>query len=129
MVYAEKLKFKQALYQFLIDHSRLQPDGYFRVLFYFKTPDELYKRIEARALGQFKRYDIEQKERSSEAVAKDFARLKWHDRRNEFMNQRIKEIESGNFWDRLLLFFYRKIRNKLFGKINKSIEEAPIIKK
>ena len=77
MSYTEKLKFKQALYQFLIDHSRLQPDGYFRVLFYFKTAEELNKRIDARASGKFKRYNIEEKEHGSKQLQKEFSYMRW----------------------------------------------------
>ncbi len=52
---------KGAIWQYFIDHSVIQPNGYYGIMFYIKDLDDFWKRVYDRYTGDFKRYDISEK--------------------------------------------------------------------
>jgi len=56
--YFESNELKQAVWQYLMDHSRPIGNGEHKILFVVTTPEELFRRIKARKDGKYKRYDL-----------------------------------------------------------------------
>lgn len=53
---------EDALWQYLMDHSRVEVNGYYGVQLYFRDKDDFWNRVHSRATGEFIRYDVEKKE-------------------------------------------------------------------
>jgi hypothetical protein len=53
---------RRAIWQYCIDHSQIQPNGYHGVMFYCRDEEDFWERITARWTGDFIRDNIELKE-------------------------------------------------------------------
>lgn len=53
---------EDGIWQYIIDHSKVQPNGYLGIQFYVKDLDDFWRRVYARARGDFARYDKLEKE-------------------------------------------------------------------
>lgn len=118
MSYQEKDTFKKALWQYCIDHSKLQPNGYYGILFYVKDYSDLERRIKGRIAG-FSRYNISEKETSSAALKAKWEKIEsfYHAcRKWEKKVLRIKaEIKQGrNITKKIALYCYIKLKKYLF---------------
>ncbi len=117
MSYAEKSELKNAIWQYMIDHSQIQDNGYYGVQLYFKDRDDFFKRITARGMG-FKRYEEEQKEFISLKKQNIYQTYLVSRKKSERMDKRIKEIQNGrNILDKFLWFVQRKCKRYLFKGI------------
>lgn len=101
---------ENAIWQYFIDHSKLQPNGFLGIMFYVRDVDDFWKRIWFRYTGEYARYDklekADRQEKVGWAMAKKDARKK---------AEVIKKIDLGrNWWKKLILFIYRKSRDNLF---------------
>lgn len=91
---------EEALWQYFIDHSKIQPNGYFGILFYVKNLDDFWKRLFYRYSGEYIRYDVEEKQRHQDEQIARFLKAK----------KRINETTLN-----LLLFaLYKKLHRHLF---------------
>ena len=101
---------REAIWQYVIDHSQIQPNGYHGIQFYIRNQDDLWERLHARYTGQFNRYDKLEKQNQSDRQALVYAN------KMGYKNDKIaKEIKaSGNLYKKLILFIYRKSRDYLF---------------
>jgi hypothetical protein len=86
-----------ALWQYFIDHSNIEPNGYHRIGFHVKDMDDFWKRVFARYSGDFKRYEILRKEYKAET----FQMIK---------SQAIK----GNIWDKRETFLENSLLRYLW---------------
>jgi len=106
---------RKALWQYLIDHSRIQNNGYLGIMFYVKDMDDFWRRVYARYNGDFKRYDILEKgdrmAKTSFAVQQKIAT-----KRSKIIGQIIK---NGSFSKKIAFFFYRKLKKYIFGERRK----------
>ena len=103
-------KQQDALWQYFIDHSTIQKNGYYLILFYIRDENDFYKRLYARFTGNYQRYDKleKQNENNKQYV---FLQKKNADRKGRI----VKEIDDGhNYYKKLILFIYRKTRGYLF---------------
>ena len=91
---------EDALWQYFIDHSRIQPNGYFGVQFYVKNVDDFWRRLFFRYSGEYIRYDIEEKERNQESQVARFLKAK----------HRIQD----SWLNRILFVVYKKLHRRLF---------------
>lgn len=83
-----------------IDHSQIQPNGYFGILFYVKNVDDFWKRLFYRYSGEYIRYDIEEKTRNQDSQIARFLKAK-------------HKIEDSKL-NRLLFIVYKKLHAHLF---------------
>ena len=98
---------REALWQYFIDHSQIQKNGYYGIQFYIKNEDDFWKRYTARYNLEFSRYSKLEKQMQSDLQA-----LRFNERMGYKMNEKIKVIENGsNIFLKFMLFFYRKTRN------------------
>lgn len=82
-----------------MDHSRIQPNGYYGIMFYIKNMDDFWKRLYSRSTWEFTRSDVQVKKENME---KQLASIK----------NKIdigKKIKKGNWIDRLLFRLRKKI--------------------
>ena len=104
---------EDAIWQYFIDHSKLQPNGYWGIMFYIKDVDDFWRRLHARYTGDFTRYDKLEKKNKQDETA--FNIMKWHARH---MSKRTDQIrESGTYLEKVMLWSYQRLRDKLFKKI------------
>lgn len=91
---------EDALWQYFIDHSQIQPNGYLGIQFYIKNVDDFWRRLYYRYSGEYIRYDIEEKERHQDEQLARFLKAK-------------KKIEDSRV-NRLLFIIYKKLHKHLF---------------
>jgi hypothetical protein len=48
---------EDSFWQYFIDHSTVEANGYYKILFHVKDIDDFWRRLYARYTGEFKRYD------------------------------------------------------------------------
>jgi hypothetical protein len=114
MDYPEKSELKKAIWQYMIDHTRMQPNGYYGVQLYFKDQADFWRRVMDRMNG-FKRYEEEQKELV--ALRKQHIIKKYHVLRDarEHRQLKIEKIKNqGSLIQRILLEIYFRISQYLF---------------
>lgn len=100
-----------ALYQYFIDHSKIQKNGYLGIQFYIKDMDDFWRRVFARFNGDFKRYDKLEKSHKQEMNG-------WYMMKKEADRHRkiCEEIKAErNKKRKLILWLYRKTRDYLFS--------------
>jgi len=104
---------RKALWQYFIDHSKIQRNGYMGILFYIQDEDDFWRRVEYRYTGDFVRYDAAEIEAEAERKSYEIIMFREMARRNSDI---CKAIDSGeNVWKRVILWLYRKSRKYLFG--------------
>lgn len=102
---------REAIWQYLIDHSRVKENGYYSVYLTFKDRSDFWRRIDARRRG-FHRYDIEKKEYLMATL--EIKKMRKLSQRNSEISARIDK--SGTLRQKFLLWCYRVSRRTLFGK-------------
>ena len=107
-------KQEEAIWQYFMDHANVENNGYFRVMFHVKNTDDFFRRLYARYNGDFKRYNIFEKE--YEADKKAFAR---YIKRSSNFGQFERQIKDGwNIKNKIILYLYTKTKHYLFSRIN-----------
>lgn len=100
---------REAIWQWLIDHSHTLPTGYLRIYCNLKNQDDFWKRVHYRYTGQFERYNKLEK-----ANEQSFAAMKIQQRKAKEFGDRCQKIsEEGNLYYKIILWLYRKTRNKI----------------
>lgn len=101
---------QDALWQYFLDHARLQKNGYFLIFFYIKNSDDFFRRLHFRYTKEYIRYD--RAEREKEQATGDFWRMKNY---SDNIFEKTEQIEQGkNIYKKFLLFVNKKIRKYLF---------------
>lgn len=101
---------RDALWQYFVDHSLLQKNGYLGIQFYVKDMSDFWRRLYARYSGDYKRYDNLERKHKQGLMAIAFEK-----RLASVNNEKIKKIEGGrNVYKKLVLFLYRRCRDILF---------------
>ncbi len=99
-----------AIWQYLMDHSEIQKNGYWKIYFYIRDRSDFWRRVWARYNKDFERYDLMEKERVQ--ISKQ---LKLEKRALKTQSEEISRIEtSGTFKEKLLLSIYRFTYRKIF---------------
>jgi len=101
---------EDALWQYFIDHSRIQPNGYWWIMFYVRDIDDFWRRVYARYTGAIKRYDVKDKEDKQNTVF------------SKGMIRKITYIRNhGTPYQKLVGWAYRYSRNYLekMGNVDK----------
>lgn len=110
---------EDALWQYFLDHSRIQRNGYFCITFFVRNVDDFWRRLNARASGEFHRYEVEDRETAALQRREIYEKLLSELRYTRHISSRNSTISSeidraGSLWDRLLLRLYRYTRKALF---------------
>lgn len=109
---------EEGLWQYFIDHSQVQPNGYLGVQFYVEDVNDFWKRVYARVSGDFKRYEAQDKvtrQAKYRMHYNDFLELQIVRRKGEKISDVCEEIDGGrNPWRKFLLWLYRHTREHLF---------------
>lgn len=103
-----------ALWQYMLDHSRIQPNGYHGIQLYFKDKSDFWRRVQARYDG-FKRYDIEEKEKVAAKKQVEWDTFWVMKRIAERNGKTAKRIDKqGSLKEKATLWLYRKTKKKIF---------------
>lgn len=122
---------KRAVWQYLIDHSRIVRQDLVKFHFILPSEDEFWKRVWARDVGKFKRkeiFDFQNEMRKQENRVKEAfeTRTKYYEMisKNNQWEARIKKHEqNGTLYEKVLLKIARNLR-----KIGREITNKVVIK-
>lgn len=107
-------KAKEAIWQYCLDHSKLQKNGYWGIMFYVKDEEDLWRRVVARHSGEFQRYNKLEKQSMQDTFWSELYYFRKKSAKNSLISNRIDK--SGSWWEKFLLYVNRKIRTYLFEK-------------
>lgn len=99
-------KFKDGLWQYMVDHKRIQPNGYAGIQLYVRNRKDFFERIQARIDGDFERYKVEETDRALDRL--DDIRAKLSNIRRKQLNAKI----SKNVFVGILAKLYEKYIQK-----------------
>lgn len=98
---------RDALWQYIIDHSMIQPNGYHGIQFYIRNEDDFWERVNSRYTLEFSRYNKLEKQNQVDRQALQFA-----EKMGRNTTKKIKDINDGkNVFKKLVLLIYRKSRD------------------
>lgn len=66
----ELVRWNNAIWQYLIDHSSITKSGHLYINFYIKDEKEFFKRVKARERGDFKRIELKEVKKEVEEIKK-----------------------------------------------------------
>ena len=98
------------LWQYFMDHSKMQPNGYWQILFYVKDVNDFWRRLHYRHTGEFKRYDIVEKQ----AISNKYAYVRESLAQLKVLNQQHDVVDRSVFrplWRLMLRYARWKMRN------------------
>jgi len=103
---------EDALWQYFIDHSKIQKNGYYGIQFYVRDIDDFWRRLFARFTGEFRRYDKLEKAHKNAMIEY------WmYQKRANALGKVCEKIDkTGSMRDKIMLFAYRKAREYLLKK-------------
>ena len=107
---------EDALWQYFIDHSQVQGNGYLGVMFYVRDVNDFWKRVHARANGDFHRYEKIDKETvqlSRDKIMRELRHCRW--RSKQISDVCFTIDEHGSVVDKVVLGLYRWTRRYLIG--------------
>lgn len=106
---------RDAIWQYFIDHSRLEPSGFVRINFGVEDEEDFWRRVQARKDGEFFRNDVEKMENEREEFRKIYQTFLIGQKISKRNAKRIEQIKSsGSLWERLLLRVYWLIKKQIF---------------
>ena len=94
-------KQEDALWQYFIDHSKVQDNSYLGIMFYVKDVNDFWRRVHARHTGAFQRYNKFQKQYTQGKREAELTRV-----RNLYKTKKLHKKVA--FW------LYRKLYDYLF---------------
>lgn len=115
MKYGEKVDLKKAVWQYLLDHSKVQPNGYLGFLFYVKDEKDLWRRIKYRQTTGFQRYSPDEKIMRQISARKVWAYYRWNQERAKRFDKRTQEIlDNGSLIEKLKWKLYKNLKKSLY---------------
>lgn len=108
---------RKAIWQYIIDHSKVQKNGYLGVQLYIMDEEDLWKRVQARRDGEFRRYREEEKKIKQQNNIKYYEYYLYNKRRSDKINKKVQRIlKNGSVIEKILYFAYRFSRDRLFPR-------------
>ena len=115
---------KNAVWQYMLDHSHLSHEGQTKITFFVPSEKEFWYRVKARETGKYKRNDLLKIQREEakksikilklKSIAEHYERQEKHHAK---INEKMQQIRHGNnLWDRFVLaigIFLIKNGNKI----------------
>lgn len=103
-------KLREAIWQYLIDHSTVNQSGNHVVTLYIKNKGEFWWRVKQRELGTYKRVILLEAEDRAEWL-QSVARSKGFVERMDVVEYEINK--RGSCKDKIVLYCYKKLREYL----------------
>lgn len=101
---------EDAIWQYFIDHSQLQKNGYWGIQFYVLDMNDFWRRLYARYSKQYARYNKLEKESQQQNNAYFISK-----RRGQKNDKIVNEIRIGNnYWKKFLFWVFKETKNRLF---------------
>lgn len=97
---------REAIWQWLIDHSKPADTGFYHIQFYLKDEDDFWKRVHYRYTGQYERYNKE--ERASRMT---WTYMKAQQRGAQEFGAKCDRMEKDKLYYKLIVWLYRTTRN------------------
>lgn len=101
---------KEAIWQYFLDHSKLQKNGYWGIAFYTKGERDFWQRVQARYLKEFIRYNAEEKNIKQKAK---FDALDREREESQKWNKKVLIAKNGTITNRFILWTYKKCREHI----------------
>lgn len=96
---------EDALWQYFIDHSVVQDNGYLGIMFYVRDVNDFWRRVHARHTGDFQRYSKLQKQFTQNKKESEMSKIR--------QLKRTKSVTK-----RIAYWLYTKLYDYLFcGKL------------
>lgn len=115
--FLDALALKHAVWQYLLDHSRLTPEGLFRITFFTKNQQQFWGHVKAREYGKYKRDNLQT---LYQRQAQQTAFFLKHERKREEFSRHCSAIDASGSWlEKLALFLYRRTRDYLTSRISR----------
>ena len=108
----DETKFKDAVWQYLIDHASVADDKMYRIKFHVHSFDDFWGRVRSRKLGLYMRKDQEEFEKRADKLR---ARRETHSLTLRKRAKRLNQLFHGNEVDRA--------RARLITKLLKLVDE------
>ena len=108
------LALKSAVWQYLMDHSKVTSTGSVRIFFITKSQNQFWGHVNARLYGKYKRNDL------SEITQKQYRQILAVNKvlqRNDYIaevSNRVEEVDPLR--RKIALWLYRKARDYLFSR-------------
>jgi len=100
-------KFKYGVWQYIIDHKLIQPNGYIKITLFVRDKNDFFRRVSARENGEFKRYDVEKTESGRGKIQKNYDEL------NARRSRHKGAKEGKNVFKKILAILYQKYIAKI----------------
>lgn len=104
-----KREVRDALWQWLIDHSEVTDTGSLNIRFYVSNEDDMWRRVYYRYTGQYERYNKEERKQGQ----MHSALMRYREDINIF-GDKCQKIDTGKSLNKkFVLWLYRKTRDKI----------------
>ena len=105
-------RFKKGLWQFMIDHAKILPNGNYQIHIGTKSASDLWRRVEARIDGNYKTYELEERNNQKE-LNEYYKRINGEKR----FTEKCKKIrKSNNPIPKIILYVYNKCGDYIYKK-------------
>ena len=102
-VYEILQKEKDAIWQYLIDHTSVQANGYMGVQLYYRDRKDFERRVEARKKGEVERYDAIKKEiRAQRKQNTNITLSKLLSRHGDALNRNVFRMALATLYDKYI---------------------------
>lgn len=100
-VYEREKHWRDSLWQYMIDHHHMQPNGYYSFLIYSKGRQDFFRRLEARESDEFARYEVRK-------VSKRFKRARYVYSRLANITSIHEKAKNSGLLKRVIAILYEK---------------------
>lgn len=112
---AEKIKYQNGIWQYLMDHARPINSGY-KIFFVADNKEDFFRWAKARIRGNYSRADIKDMEHKRFTQMKDYYRLKgMYSRRMSA----IDTLKNGNLLDKAIAHLTEKLEDLVKSRSDK----------
>lgn len=106
---------RKAIWQYVIDHAKVQKNGYLGIQFYVMNEEDFWARVQARRDGEFHRYEESDKLTRQQNNIRYYEYYLYNKHRSDKINKKVQYIlKKGTLFERFLYLIYKLSRNKLF---------------
>ena len=110
---------ENAIWQYFIDHSRIESSTFMRITFGIRDVNDFWKRVHARYAGNYSRYNKLEKAQKQQKLAHAFNTLL-----SNYYTDLTSHIENhGTWYQKTILWLHQKTRTIVFGERPSTFQE------